>query len=131
MDYERLLKAETIALSYDHKEEGLTLSEEAFDHSLLLSSFVSSKIEKKELELVISGSVTVMVEWEETDKDSPEGFSVTGTLIEDDVHSGGKDKQRVLHLKPESSAHLVLTSGILKIFPRLFKSAPPADILEE
>lgn len=118
VDYERLLKAETISLSYDHKEEGVTLSEEAFDHSLLLSSFVSSKIEKKELELVISGSVTVMVEWEETDKDSPEGFSVTGTLIEDDVHSGGKDKQRVLHLKPESSAHLVLTSGILKIFPR-------------
>lgn len=119
VDYERLLKAETIALSYDHKEKGLTLDRDAFDHSLLLSSFVSNKIEEEELELVISGSATVLVEWDKSVQESRAGFSVTGTLIEDDnERSGGKDNQRVLHLKPESSAHLVLTSGVLKIFPR-------------
>lgn len=119
VDYERLLKAETIALSYDHKEDGLRLDGEEFDHSLLLYSFVSDKIEGEKLELVISGSATVLVEWDETVKESQEGFSVTGTLIEDDdERSGGKENQRVLHLKPESSAHLVLGSGVLKISPR-------------
>lgn len=118
VDYERLLKAETIALSYDHWEEGLQLHEDAFDHSMLLRSFVSDQIEKEPLDLVISGSATVLVEWEKKDQESPEGFSMTGSMIEDDESSGRKDHQRVIHLKPGSSAHLHLESGTLKITPR-------------
>lgn len=117
VDYERLLKAETIALSYDHKD-GLVLHDEPFDNSLLLFSFISDKVEKKPLDLVVSGSVTVQVEWDDRVKESPEGFSMTGTMIEDDDVSGRKDNQRVIHLRHGSSAHLHLESGTLKIMPR-------------
>jgi len=118
VDYERLLKAETIALSFDHREKGLELRGEPFDHSLLLSSFVSEKITDETLDLSISGSATILVEWDGGKKDAQAGFRVIGTMAEDDETSGEKENQRVLHLKPGSSAHLQLKSGTLKITPR-------------
>lgn len=120
VDYERLLKAETIALSYDHRVNELTLHNEPFDHSLLLFSFVSDKIKNggNPLDLVISGSMTILVEWDENVRESQEGFLMTGTMIEDDDISEIKGNQRVIHLKHGSSAHLHLKSGTLKIMPR-------------
>lgn len=118
VDYERLLKAETIALSYDHREEGLALRQEPFDHSLLLTSFVSDQVEDGKLELVLSGSATLLVEWDGDGEESQAGFSVTGVMLEDGENFGDREYQRVLHLQPGSSAHLLLCSGVLRITPR-------------
>lgn len=62
VDYERLLKAETIALAYDQGEMGLVVEGERFDHSVRLLKFESDEIKESDhpLTMTISGSATLL-----------------------------------------------------------------------
>lgn len=125
VDYERLLKSNTVALAYKHND--LALEGETFDYSVCLKHFISSPVmEADPLSMTISGSATLVLIWsgmetlgtakqeEATDK---LGLKITGSIWEDDEHSSSK-QVRVIHIREESSVNLELYYGKLEIRPR-------------
>lgn len=121
VDYERLLKAETIALAYDHNANGLEVDGERFDYSVRLKKFISDEIKKTDQPLVmtISGSATLLVE------QKADGFGkvfsnveITGNIIEDDEKCANKKDVRVIHIRDGSNVRIKLSSGKLEIRPR-------------
>ncbi len=122
VDYERLLKAETIALAYEHGT-GLRLNGERFDYSVRLQNFRSDEVtdSSSPLRLTISGSATLLVEQVHNSTGASEDsakFAITGDIIEDDERSGGKADMRVIHVREGSNAYITLTRGRLDIRPR-------------
>ena len=121
VDYERLLKAETIALAYDHGGQGLTLNGEPFDYSVRLRKFRSAEIKPGEtpLGITISGQVTLLVEQKTDASGEKRGeMKITGDIIEDDERSGNKNDIRVIHIRNGSNTHIELSGGWLEIKPR-------------
>lgn len=120
VDYERLLKAGTIALAYEH-EAGLKLAGERFDYSVRLKNFLSDKVTdgSPPLCLTISGSATLLVRQDSAgDSKQNPGFAITGDIIEDDERSGDKEDVRVIHVRDGSNAYITLSRGQLEIRPR-------------
>lgn len=121
VDYERLLKAETIALAYEHPDSGLRLDGAPFDYLVRLRRFRSDPVKGDPLCMTVSGSATLRVDWT-PDGRSPAtqesgGLHITGEIIEDNRESSEKNV-RVIHIKPGSSAHIELSCGSLTITPR-------------
>lgn len=121
VDYERLLKAETIALAYNHEDEGLTLDGERFDYSVRLRRFLSAEVTDGEdpLHITISGSATLLVE-QKTDGsgEKQSKLEITGDIIEDDERGGDKSDVRVIHIQNGSNTRIKLSRGRLEIKPR-------------
>lgn len=118
VDYERLLKSNTIALAYEHN--ALKLKGERFDYSVCLKYFISEKVtEDFPLFMTISGSATLVLIWSEVEKTNKNhiGLEITGDIWEDDEHNSDK-RVRVIHIKEESSINLKLWAGRLEIRPR-------------
>jgi HD superfamily phosphohydrolase len=114
VDYERLLKSQTIALAYEY--ENLKLDQVAFDYSVCLSKFAYQIVGKEHtLELMISGSATLL--FRSQDREDQKGLTISGNIIEDDESGSDKDV-RVIHLQPESSVNIKLSDGVLEITPR-------------
>ena len=122
VDYERLLKAETVALAYEHPAaHELVLHGVPFDYLVCLYCFQSDPVGREPLHMTISGSATFRVDWRPDGLDladqQDEGLHITGEIIEDDQKCSEKNV-RVIHIKPGSNAHLVLRHGSLSITPR-------------
>jgi len=120
VDYERLLKAETIALAYEH-EAGLELAGERFDYSVRLKNFLSDKVtdDSFPLRLTISGSATLLVRQDPAGESKQNAkFAITGDIIEDDERSVDKEDVRVIHIRDGSNAHITISKGQLEIRPR-------------
>lgn len=130
VDYERLLKAHTIALAYEHlkDEKNLYLRGDAFDYSVCLKNFKSDIIKRGDepLSMTLSGSATLVVNMAEDgvplvdDDEDPFlllGLRMTGTIIEDDEKSSDK-LVRIIHIQEGSSVSIILKRGQLTITPR-------------
>lgn len=118
VDYERLLKSNTIALAYEH--DTLELKGEPFDYSVCLKSFLSDQAtEDSPLSMTISGSATLALIWSKTEKTNEEhiGLKITGDIWEDDEHNSDK-RVRIIHIREQSSVNLELWDGQLEIRPR-------------
>lgn len=118
VDYERLLKSNTIALAYEH--DVLELKGERFDYSVCLKHFISAQAtEETPLFMTISGRATLVLIWSNTKKTEKEhaGLKITGDIWEDDEHNSDKHV-RVIHIREESSINLELWDGKLEIRPR-------------
>lgn len=121
VDYERLLKAETIALAYDQGEMGLVVEGERFDHSVRLLKFESDEIKESDhpLTMTISGSATLFVRQKSDSSGKVVGnLEITGNIIEDDEKSTKKKDVRVIHIQDGSNVRIKLTAGSLEIRPR-------------
>lgn len=121
VDYERLLKAETIALAYEHQDPELRLDGAPFDYLVRLYRFQSDPVKGEPLCMTISGSATLRVDWTPNGRgyagQETGGLLISGEIIEDDQECSEKNV-RVIHIKPGSSAHIVLNCGSLTITPR-------------
>ena len=121
VDYERLLKAETIALAYDQGKMGLVVEGERFDHSVRLLKFESDEIKESDhpLTMTISGSATLFVRQKSDSSGKIVGnLEITGNIIEDDEKSTKKKDVRVIHIQDGSNVRIKLTAGSLEIRPR-------------
>jgi len=121
VDYERLLKAETIALAYGHEDKGLRLNGEPFDYSVRLRKFLSDEVKASDtpLRLTISGQATLLVEQKTDGCGGKQGeLKITGDIIEDDERSGSKNDMRVIHIQNGSNTRIELSCGQLEIKPR-------------
>ncbi len=128
VDYERLIKSNTIAIAYEQKD--LILKGEPFDYSVRLKHFISEMADKDHpISMTISGSGTLVIipdpskkekkkrSTDQEDSDNYSGLHITGDIWEDDEHSSDKTV-RVIHIREGSSAYLELQSGRLEIRPR-------------
>lgn len=91
VDYERLLKSNTIALAYEHND--LELKGEQFDYSVCLKHFVSDCVtEDSPFCMTISGSATLVLKWSGARTKNAEhiGLKITGDIWEDDEHNSDK-----------------------------------------
>ncbi len=128
VDYERLIKSNTIALAYEQKD--LRLKDDPFDYSVRLKHFISDMAkEENPICMTISGSATLVIKpdpsyKEEKNKNMSQeeknkllGLHIMGDIWEDDEHSSEKTI-RVIHIREGSSAYLELKRGRLEIRPR-------------
>ncbi len=124
VDYERLLKANTIALAYEH--ENFRFADAVFDYSVRLL-YMRLRVDDS-LSMTLSGSATLLIRQElppspAGPSDPPpslaeQGLEINGDIIEEANHSDRKTV-RVIHLQEGSSVSLIMKRpGILEIFPR-------------
>lgn len=128
VDYERLLKSNTIALAFEQKD--LRLKDDPFDYSVRLKYYISDMAEEASpICMTISGSATLVIKPDPSQKEEKNenmsqeekntllGLHIIGDIWEDDEHSSDKTV-RVIHIREGSSAYLELKKGRLEIRPR-------------